>query len=232
MELGNRVKTEPRSSITPGSLVPPGCVVRAWACVTSALTDSSSGAKEIVGSPADFGKDIDDETHLPPITYSYLYLLSQMVLMYAISLVSFLGIGVSCVFGISIVRIREGDVAQLLYFVIAGLPVAFTVLLATIVVVKRTLLNRPKPGVLHTGTFFYLRVWFIDTLLLSPLLSLALEYLLPPSLYHYFLRAMGGRAAGSHTFWNSPQVSGDLCHCLRPNCIHTLPTYLYLLLFC
>ena len=37
VELGRGVKTEPRSSITPGSVVPGGCVVRAWACVTSSV---------------------------------------------------------------------------------------------------------------------------------------------------------------------------------------------------
>lgn len=120
--------------------------------------------------------------------------------MYLLSMVLFVGVGVSCVFGISIVRLREGDFAQLLYFVTAGLPVAFAILLVVIIVTKRTILNRPEFDSVHTGTSFFLQVWLVDTLLLSSMLSLALEYLLPPSMHHYFLQAMGGNAVGCHTF--------------------------------
>lgn len=208
IELGRCVKTEPRSSITPGSVVPEGCVLRAWACVTSTLGGSDQKCKEILGSPATFGEDVPQVTqHVPPKTQTHSYLLCQIILMYLISMILFFGVGVSCVFGISIVRIREGDLAQLLYFAIAGLPVAFAILLTVVVLCKRTILNRPERGSFHTGTSFFLRVWLVDTLLLSPMLALALEYLLPPSMHHYFLRAMGGQAIGCHTFWNSPQVS-------------------------
>eukprot|EP00978_Attheya_sp_CCMP212_P033290 scaffold133765_cov60-Attheya_sp.AAC.4 len=48
-------------------------------------------------------------------------------------------------------------------------------------------------------------------MLLSPVLSLALEYLLPPSLYHWFLKAMGGNV-GKHAFWNQPQMRAGMEH--------------------
>jgi len=210
VEVGRCVKTEPRSSITPGSTIPRGCVVRAWACVTSALGGSDGKCKEIAGSPATYGEEIKEvKQHVPPKTQTYSYLLCQVILMYLLSMLLFFGVGVSCVLGISIVRIRGGDLAQLLYFAIAGLPVALMILLLVVIITKRTILNRQEPGSLHTGTFFFLRVWLVDTLLLSPMLALALEYLLPPSLHHYFLIAMGGSAVGCHTFWNSPQVSKE-----------------------
>jgi len=84
VELGQRVKTEPRSSITPGSYVPDGCLVRAWACVTSTLdTSTICGAKELVGSPASLGEDIEAvSSHVPPVTQGYIYLLCQIVIMY------------------------------------------------------------------------------------------------------------------------------------------------------
>jgi hypothetical protein len=223
VKVGRCVKTEPRSSITPGSVVPRGCVVRAWACVTSALGGSEGKCKEIVGSPATYGDEIEEVTqHVPPKSQTYRYLLCQVILMYLLSMLLFFGVGVSCVLGISIVRIRRGDLAQLLYFSIAGLPLAFIILLVVIIITKRTILNRQELGSLHTETFFFLRVWLVDTLLLSPMLALAFEYLLPPSLHHYFLIAMGG-SAGCHTFWNSPQVSKE--RKVRSKARHHIPTY-------
>ncbi len=209
--------------VSPGSYVPDSCVVRAWACVTSTLdTSCADGAKELVGSPAIFGKDIDAvSSHVPLVTQGYSYLFSQMMIMYIISMISFIGVGISCVLGISLVKVRAGDLAQLLYFVLAGLPVAFVILLLVIVIIKRSILNRPRANTQHTGVTFYLRVWTIDTLLLSPLLALALEYLLPPSMHHYFLRAMGGKAIGAHTFWNSPQLRAGCEHISIGEALHS-----------
>ena len=197
--------------------------MRSWACVTSTLNTSSlTCANDLVGSPAILGEDVDKvSSHVPLVTQGYGYLLCQIVCMYIISIITFAGIGVSCVLGISLVKVQEGDLAQLLYFVIAGLPVAFLILLLVIIITKRTILNRPKEGVHHTGLSFYLRVWAIDTLLLSPLLALALEYLLPPSMHHYFLRAMGGKATGAHTFWNSPQLRAGCEHISIGEALHS-----------
>lgn len=200
--LESRVKTEPRCSITPGAYLPSNCVVKAWASVTSTLLPKEDGiAREIIGSPVVYGEVINNPcAHFPSSMMSNGYLFVQVLAMYVLSMFTFVGVGASCVVGINLV---DGGVAQLLYFVIAGLPVAFSILLVVIIVTKRVVLNRASQDVVHNGKLFYLRVWFIDTILLSPLLSLALDYLLPPSLHHCFLRAMGG-SAGKHTFWNSP----------------------------
>lgn len=206
-----------------GSYVPSNCIVKAWACVTSTLdTSSLTCAKELVGSPAILGDEVKEvSSHVPFVTQSYVYLFCQILCMYIISIITFAGVGVSCLLGISLVRVREGDFAQLLYFVTAGLPVAFLVVLLVIIITKRTILNRPKEYVQHTGVSFYLRVWAIDTLLLSPLLALALEYLIPPSMHHYFLCAMGGNATGTHTFWNSPQLRAGCEHISIGEALHS-----------
>eukprot|EP00957_Ditylum_brightwellii_P127727 9740670-Ditylum_brightwellii.AAC.1 len=73
-----------------------------------------------------------------------------------------------------------------------------------IVLVKRAVINQSEAYTVHNSSFLFLHIWFIDTLLLFPLLTLSLEYLLPPSLYHYFVQAMGGKA-GRHIFWNQLQ---------------------------
>jgi len=211
IQLESRVKTEPRSSISPGAIISQNCIIRSWASVLSSLPRTDD-VREIFGSPARYGEALDPiRYHVPPVTLSIPYFFSQIFLMYILFVISFIGVSLSLVVGVNAIGVRD-RVAQLLYFIFACLPVAFTVLLVVTVSIKKILMTRSKPNFLYTGPIDFVRIWFIDTLLLSPMVTLALEYLVPSSLYHYFLKGIGGNA-GKHTFWSSPQVCHFITQC-------------------
>lgn len=206
IRLESRVKAEPRSSILPGSTISQNCIIRTWASVLSSLARTDE-AREVIGSPAKYGNDLKPiQYYVPPVTLCFPYFFFQLLLMYILFVVSFIGVSLSLIVGFNVVGLR-GRRAQLLYFVFSFLPVSFTILLLVIIVMKKILMFRSEANFLYTGPMNLVRIWFIDTLLLSPMMTLALEYLVPSSLYHYFLKGIGGNA-GKRTFWSSPQV----CH--------------------
>lgn len=200
--IGKQCRTEPRSVFLPGSCLPDQCHVQAWSCVTG-FTNAKPG-QMLHGSPAEptTGERSSQTGHVPLVMFRAWFSIIQMVSMYVLAIISFAGVGISVTIGISVFSGLDNPNAMLLYFVTCTIPVAFVIALVLIVMVKRMILN-PKDNIHYTGAFFLLRLWIVDTLLLSPVFNLALVYLLPPSLYHILLRLMGGKA-GKEIFWNAP----------------------------
>lgn len=220
IQLESRVKTEPRSSILPGATISENCIIRTWASVLSSLPRTDE-VREVLGSPAKYGDALDPIQHyVPPVTLRFPYFLFQLFLMYFLFVVSFIGVSLSLIVGVNVIGLR-GRSAQLLYFTLAFLPVSFIILLLVIIMMKKILTIHSEVNILYTGSMDLARIWFIDTLLLSPMLTLALEYLVPSSLYHYFLKGIGGNA-GKHTFWSSPQLIRAGCeHISIGECLHS-----------
>ena len=217
--IGERAKTEPRVVFTPGTSLPSECVVRPWSTCTPSLNDGPRG-QNIHGSPGVCTGPVDPNNgHVPLITQTLLFCVFQMVAMYILAILVFSGIGISTVIGV-IPFGNLGRSAQVIYFVSSALPLAFIIAISVIILTKRLILNRPKASVVHDGPVFLMKLWFIDTMLLSPILSLALEYLLPPSLYPLFLKAMGGHA-GAKTFWNAPQMRAGMEHITIGETLHS-----------
>eukprot|EP00958_Prasinococcus_capsulatus_P014060 scaffold1466_cov385-Prasinococcus_capsulatus_cf.AAC.9 len=225
VRIGRDVHAEPKSVVLGGCSLPRGTLVTSCSVVHPDLKVSEP-FHVLEGNPARIlGRTVKgaveeevpvlatESRHLPSFCSGTAYSLLQCIGFYLLLLCN-----VACFAAALSIAVAVED-ASGLYAAIAYAVVGFVVVMcaANLVLVACMkwilFLGKTSPGVVYEGRFFFLRRWFMDRLLLSPLQRMSTFIVLQDgTTYPWYMRLLLGIRVGDGAWINRPYLRSGCEH--------------------